>query len=318
MDLFHSWGWRWPSICRPSMGIMRAGLASTVAALHTTFFCFFPGWFYLRRDVGVKLIWVAAIGDWLNLVLKWVLFGERHYWWVHDTHFYGTDPAPVRSRVVLEQGLSVLFIPRFLQVGLWMLLCTVELLVCMSRVYMAAHFPHHVISGVITGQRTRTLDFFSRVQWIYRASLKKYFYTTVFLLSFAVGFYVLLKALGVDLLWTLEKAQKLCVRAEWVHMDSTPVASLLRNMDTLIGLGLGVHSLLYTESMKNSSTPYRPGCISVSLLLLQIKDGLMFSSRNQATFYVLSVSKSAAALFILTALVPGGLSWIFPDCSVCS
>ncbi|KAK6329303.1 hypothetical protein J4Q44_G00012810 [Coregonus suidteri] len=91
------------------MAIMRAGLASTVADLHTTFFCFFPVWFHLCRDVGVKLIWVAVIGDWLNLVRKWLL-----------------------------------------QVGLWMLLCTVELLVCMSRVYMAAHFPHQVISGVIT------------------------------------------------------------------------------------------------------------------------------------------------------------------------
>ncbi|XP_064780151.1 glucose-6-phosphatase catalytic subunit 1-like [Oncorhynchus masou masou] len=155
-------------------------------------------------------------------------------------------------------------------------------------------------------------EFFSRVQCIYRASLKKYFNTTIFLLSFAVGFYVLLKALGVDLLWTLEKAQKGCVRAEWVHMDSTPFASLLRNMGTLFGLGLGVHSPLYTESKKNSSTPFRAGCITVSLLLLQILDGLMFPSRNQATFYVLSVSKCAAALFIPTALVRGGPSWIFP------
>lgn len=152
---------------------------------------------------------------------------------------------------------------------------------------------------------------FSRVQWIYGASLKKYFYTTLFLLSFAVGFYELLKALGVDLLWTLEKAQKWCVRAEWVHMDSTPFASLLRNMGTLFGLGLGLHSPLYTEN-KNSSIPFRVGCITVSLLLLQILDGMTFSSRDQAMFYVLSFSKSAAALFIPTALVPGGLSWIFP------
>uniref|UniRef100_A0A8C8IXH7 glucose-6-phosphatase n=1 Tax=Oncorhynchus tshawytscha TaxID=74940 RepID=A0A8C8IXH7_ONCTS len=287
---------------------------STVADLHTTFFCFFPSWFYLRRDVGVKLIWVAAIGDWLNLVLKWVLFGERHYFPCLKQFHITCETGPGRQSqkgvgkvwACFGAGPCVLFISRFLQVGLWMLLCTVELLVCMSRVYMAAHFPHHVISGVITG--IMVAEFFSRVQWICRASLKKYFNTTIFLLSFAVGFYVLLKALGVDLLWTLEKAQKCCVRAEWVHMDSTPFASLLRNMDTLFGLGLGVHSLLYTESKKNSSPPFRVGCITVSLLLLQILDGLMFPSRNQATFYVLSVSKCAAALFIPTALVPGGLS----------
>ncbi|XP_045079712.1 glucose-6-phosphatase catalytic subunit 1-like [Coregonus clupeaformis] len=292
------------------MGIMRAGLASTVADLHTTFFYFFPVWFHLCRDVGVKLIWVAVIGDWLNLVRKWVLFGERPYWWVHDTHFHGTDPAPALKQFPITCETGPGRQSGLLQVGLWMLLCTVELLVCMSRVYMAAHFPHQVISGVITG--IMVAEVFSRVQWIYGASLKKYFYTTIFLLSFAVGFYVLLKALGVDLLWTLEKAQKWCVRPEWVHMDSTPFNGLLRNMSTLFGLGLGVHSPLYTESKKNSSTPFRAGCITVSLLLLQILDGKTFSSRNQAMFYVLSFSKSAAALFIPTALVPGGLSWIFP------
>ncbi|XP_070300946.1 glucose-6-phosphatase a, catalytic subunit, tandem duplicate 1 [Salvelinus sp. IW2-2015] len=342
MDLFHSWGVEVAVHLQTQYGHYEGwfSLASTVADLHTTFFCFFPVWFYLRRDVGVKLIWVAVIGDWLNLVMKWVLFGERPYWWVHDTRFYGTDPAPALKQfpITCETGpgspsghamgssavwyvmITAVFsvaaerrfpplLYRFLQVGLWMLLCTVELLVCMSRVYMAAHFPHQVISGVITG--IMVAETFSRVQWIYGASLKKYFYTTLFLLSFAVGFYELLKAIGVDLLWSLEKAQKWCVRAEWVYMDSTPFASLLRNMGTLFGLGLGLHSPLYTEN-KNSSIPFRVGCITVSLLLLQILDGLTFSSRDQAMFYVLSFSKSAAALFIPTALVPGGLSWIFP------
>lgn len=32
-----------------------------------------------------------------------------------------------------------------------MLMVLVVLVVCMSRVYMAAHFPHQVIAGVITG-----------------------------------------------------------------------------------------------------------------------------------------------------------------------
>uniref|UniRef100_A0A674K164 Glucose-6-phosphatase catalytic subunit 2 n=2 Tax=Terrapene triunguis TaxID=2587831 RepID=A0A674K164_9SAUR len=44
---------------------------SFAADLKTTFFIFFPIWFYLCEAVGVKLIWVAVIGDWLNLVFKW-------------------------------------------------------------------------------------------------------------------------------------------------------------------------------------------------------------------------------------------------------
>ncbi|XP_052427139.1 glucose-6-phosphatase catalytic subunit 1-like [Carassius gibelio] len=67
---------------------------SSAADLHTTFFVFFPIWFHLCRDVAVKLIWLAVVGDWLNLVLKWVLFGERSYWRVHETKFYGPIKCP--------------------------------------------------------------------------------------------------------------------------------------------------------------------------------------------------------------------------------
>lgn len=44
---------------------------SWAADLRNTFFIFFPLWFHLRPSVGIKLIWVAVIGDWLNLVFKW-------------------------------------------------------------------------------------------------------------------------------------------------------------------------------------------------------------------------------------------------------
>lgn len=46
-------------------------LASSLADLHTPIFLFFPVWFHLRQKVGINLIWVAVIGDWLNLVFKW-------------------------------------------------------------------------------------------------------------------------------------------------------------------------------------------------------------------------------------------------------
>ncbi|MBN3308748.1 G6PC phosphatase, partial [Amia calva] len=291
-------------------------LASSVADLHTPIFIFFPLWFHLRPSVGVKLIWVAVIGDWLNLVLKWVLFGERPYWWVHETQFYGSIPAPVlrQSPITCETGpgspsghamgsagvwyvmvtavLSIAsekkhssLLTGALHVVLWTLLCAVELIVCMSRVYVAAHFPHQVITGVISG--IIVAEVFSRVQWIYRANMMR---------------------LGVDLLWTLEKAKRWCVRAEWVHMDTTPFASLLRNLGTLFGLGLGLHSPLYTERKPGRSAPFRLGCITASLLLLQLLDLFHFSSENELLFYMLSFCKSATAPFITVALVPWALS----------
>lgn len=125
MDLVHSWGVELAVYLQTKHSGYQDvfNVASTVADLHTTFFFFFPIWFHLRRDTALRLIWVAVLGDWLNLVLKWyrgaggdrrkarrrerervflmslsppgrVLFGERPYWWVQETRFYGAGPRP--------------------------------------------------------------------------------------------------------------------------------------------------------------------------------------------------------------------------------
>ncbi len=91
MDLLHSWGVNLAvslqTEYRDSENLFQ--WVSSVADLHTTFFVFFPIWFHLRRDVGVKLIWVAVVGDWLNLVLKW---WEVH-WFVYCSFLTCEDHA---------------------------------------------------------------------------------------------------------------------------------------------------------------------------------------------------------------------------------
>lgn len=167
-----------------------------------------------------------------------------------------------------------------------------------------------LIPGIIVA------EIFSRQQWIYNTSLKRYFSITLFLLVFTVGFYVLLKAVGVDLLWTLEKAQKWCVNPAWVLMDTTPFASLMRNMGTFFGLGLGLHSPLYNKSKKSTSTPFRIGSIVISLILLQLLDFLTFPLDNHIIFYILSFTKSTVALLVPTILVPRGLSLFLQESKV--
>ncbi|XP_059893751.1 LOW QUALITY PROTEIN: glucose-6-phosphatase catalytic subunit 1-like [Gadus macrocephalus] len=276
---------------------------SWAADLRNTFFIFFPLWFHLRPNVGIKLIWVAVIGDWLNLVFKWILFGERPYWWVHEAAYYHDKVAPHIQQypMTCETGpelSAIQYVRALLWTGFW----AVQVCVCLSRVFIAAHFPHQVIAGVISGMIVA--EIFDRVQWIYSASMRSYLLTTMFLTSFAVGFYLLLRALGVDLLWTLEKAQRWCVRAEWVHMDSTPFASLLRNMGTLFGLGLALHSPLYTESKRSSGAVAKAGCIVSSLLLLHLFDSFKRPTHTAALYYLLSFCKSATVPLVAGSIVP--------------
>lgn len=259
---------------------------------------------------------------------------------------------------------------------LWTLLWTgfwaVQVCVCLSRVFIAAHFPHQVIAGVISGECmnppfcphcTTTLDrstagtgtrsdrdargcdvklplwvhlapppqgrrlspdcppsspaslpagmavakTFQHIHCIYHASLRRYLGITFFLFSFALGFYLLLRALGVDLLWTLEKARRWCDRPEWVHMDTTPFASLLRNLGILFGLGLALNSHMYLESCRGKQgqhLPFRLGCAAASLLILHLFDAFKPPSHMQLLFYVLSFCKSAAVPLATVGLIP--------------
>nr|XP_005310110.1 glucose-6-phosphatase catalytic subunit 1-like [Chrysemys picta bellii] len=309
---------------------------SFAADLRNTFFILFPIWFHLCEAVGVKLIWVAVIGDWLNLVFKWILFGQRPYWWVRETDYYGNASTPVIQQFPLtcETGpgspsghamgsagvyyvmvTAILSIAlgkkqptikdQFLRTALWAGFWAVQVCVCLSRVFIAAHFPHQVIAGVISGMAVA--EAFRHIPSIYNASLRRYLGTTLFLFSFALGFYLLLKALGVDLLWTLEKAKRWCDRPEWVHIDTTPFAGLLRNLGILFGLGLALNSQMYLESCKGKmgqQLPFRLSCIVASLLVLHLFDSFKPPTKVELLFYVLSFCKSAAVPVAAAGLIP--------------
>ncbi|NXA40927.1 G6PC phosphatase, partial [Eudromia elegans] len=244
---------------------------SFAADLRNTFFVLFPLWFHFCRPVGIRLLWVAVIGDWLNLVFKWLLFGERPYWWVHETDYYGNASAPHIQQFPLTcetgpgspsghamgaAGVYYVMVTALLSLAagerqaktlkywllwtvLWSGFWAVQVCVCLSRVFIAAHFPHQVVAGVISGMVVA--ETFRHVRSIYSASLRRYLCVTAFLLAFALGLYALLRLLGVELLWTLAKARRWCARPEWVHLDTTPFASLLRNLGALCGLGLALH-----------------------------------------------------------------------------
>ncbi|XP_032091373.1 glucose-6-phosphatase-like [Thamnophis elegans] len=309
---------------------------SFAADLRNTFFVLFPIWFHLCETVGIKLIWVAVIGDWLNLVFKWILFGQRPYWWVHETNFYQNMSAPEIQQfpVTCETGpgspsghamgsagvyyvmvTAILSLTqgrkrpswkhRFLQTVLWAVFWTIQVCVCVSRVFLAAHFPHQVIAGVFSG--ILVAKSFQYITFIYDFSMQKYTATTLFLFSFALGFYLLLKVLGVDLLWTLEKAKTWCEHPEWVHLDTTPFAGLLRNLGILYGLGLALNCSMYTDSCKSKQGQrlnFRLGSIGISLLILHLLDSFKPPVNIELLFYLFSFCKSVAVPLIVAALIP--------------
>ncbi|XP_017694239.1 PREDICTED: glucose-6-phosphatase 3 isoform X3 [Lepidothrix coronata] len=53
-------------------------------------FCF-PLAHGLDARVGLMVLWIGLVAEWLNVVLKWFLFGERPYWWIHESGLFSQE-----------------------------------------------------------------------------------------------------------------------------------------------------------------------------------------------------------------------------------
>lgn len=148
---------------------------------------------------------------------------------------------------------------------------------------------------------------FDHIPWIYNASLKLYLQVNFFLLSFAVCFYLLLKLLDIDPLWSVAKAKTWCANPEWIHLDTTPFAGLWRNLGALFGLGLAVNSELFMQSCKSKNgcnIVFKLLCMTANLTFLQLYDLIKMPNHNEALFYILSFFKSASVPFGVVAVIP--------------
>uniref|UniRef100_A0A668ALJ6 glucose-6-phosphatase n=3 Tax=Myripristis murdjan TaxID=586833 RepID=A0A668ALJ6_9TELE len=313
---------------------------SAVGDPRNIFSVYFPLWFHLSHSVGTKMIWVAVVGDWFNLIFKWILFGDRPYWWVKETHFYHNDSLPhvEQFHITCETGpgspsghamgsscvwyvmitsalnftrpsseASVQNLQRFrlLWSCLWMAFWVIQISVCISRVFIATHFPHQVILGVLAGMLVG--EVFDHIPSIHNASLKVYLQTNVFLLSFAVCLYLLLKFMDIDLLWSISKAKKWCANPDWIHLDTTPFAGLVRNLGALFGLGLANNSEMFIQSCKGKNgnkTCFKLMCVTATLTSLQLYDFIKIPTHTEVLFYMLSFCKSALVPLCVVGLIP--------------
>ncbi|CAL1530783.1 unnamed protein product [Lymnaea stagnalis] len=289
------------------------------------FSIYFPVAYFLHRSVGKRVLWVAVISEWLNAVAKWLLHGERPYWWVHESGLYKKDQIPhlqqfnitcetgpgspsghamitsavwyilVSDLLYYKQAQSVLT-----HLACWACYLLVMFAVCVSRLFIATHFPHQVIAGIFSGMllgkilnslSTTTLTFYH------------YVVTSALLSIIAASIYMLVGVLGYDPLWSVVVATKWCAFREWVHMDTTLFYSIVRDISSL--LGLGVAGTLFTTNEKSIDGPVKKICqIALALFITMTTDKLKASPDDIFLFYFLGFAKHFIVVFIIAALVP--------------
>ncbi|XP_074873357.1 glucose-6-phosphatase 3 [Carettochelys insculpta] len=291
------------------------------------FIVFFPLAYFLDRKVGVSVLWIGVIAEWLNVVAKWFLFGERPFWWVHESGLASKEKVLLRQfPVSCETGpgspsghcmitgaalwpvvtsLTALASrhskSRLVKLAPFMAYFLLLLAVGLSRIFILAHFPHQVLGGIVAGA---ALGWALEARVPAERKLSFYLATALVLLLSAAALYWAMVALGVDMDWSIHLASKWCLNPEWIHIDTRPFASLCRDTASALGLGLATHSSLYKE-LRHEMPTWKQRVMSAGLALA-ILHGLsdMAQPENIILWYGLNFLKYASFPWLVVALVP--------------
>jgi len=178
-------------------------------------------------------------------------------------------------------------------------------LVSISRVFLAAHFPHQCALGAVLGLVVVLIVRRMR-SWLDQLTLGQYLLTTALLGGSALITRQLLPLLGMDGEWSVRLATQHCARPEWVHLDTSPLFSLMRYTGFLAGFGLGLHSSTNRQFNRiHFNTKMRLATAMVSLTLAKCSELIPKPPSSQLyMLYAYGFLLSACLAFIYTALSP--------------
>ncbi|EDL79051.1 rCG26475 [Rattus norvegicus] len=205
------------------------------------------------------MIWVAVVGDWFNLVFKWILSGHCPYWWIQETEIYPNHSSPCLEQIPTpcETGPGS---PCGLAMGsscVWYVMVTAALNYTVSWMDESSNTLHRDASS--RGLQTHSRNLRGQLECVPEDQclplpvcihLFFFFFLVLFFRSWgpAFTFYLLLRLLGIALLWSVSITKKCCANSDWIHIDSMPFAGLVRNLRVLFGLGFSINSEMFLLS----------------------------------------------------------------------
>ncbi|KAE8575440.1 hypothetical protein XENTR_v10003842 [Xenopus tropicalis] len=284
---------------------------------------YFPLAYCICNRLGVAILWTGLLSEWLNLIFKWFLFGERPFWWIYESGMHSdlhltqfpltceTGPGSPSGHCMITGAalwpVMMFFTnlrPQRTLLSLVPIILYIMLMVgvAISRVLILAHFPHQVVAGLIAGMylghsipgtvsRGCTLLFFTL--------------TSVLLLFGAFLIYFGMGIFGVDLSWSINRATKWCAKPEWVRLETRPFSSVTRSAASALGLGFAFRCPLYSRLCKgNRDWRKRTITLLLSLLLLGLLHHLPLQTASPLLFYFLNFIRHVLGPFAVVILAP--------------
>ena len=202
----------------------------------------------------------------------------------------------------------------FITVTVWSVLFTILVLVSVSRVFIATHFPHQVFLGTIIG------IIVASVVKSYNSVLVKVSRSAIYcaicsltLIGTTLLAYFTLSLLVYDPSTSVRKAQKWCVKASYIHLDTTPFYALVRDAGVTIGIGISVSMVVsFVKGRMNwkGLSPSQMSLLSqslkiiLSILLLQLLEVLSLPKSSPLLFYIAGYIRCSLIPIIVIFLVP--------------
>lgn len=256
-----------------------------------------PILFAFNKSVGHRAILALTITEWMNQILKWLLAGDRPYWYVHERanelanktlaldqpHDGYLLPELKQFHVTCELGAgspsghamvtaTVLYIiiEAYLkgELGIKSEGATRWAVKAIWSIYMMAlvavslsrvYLACHFPHQCLGGAICGLMvaQFVSEKMPMHRLRRHHFAIGTAFMFASAFGVYIFLLALGFDPLWSVGKGTRWCIKKEYIHMDTTPFFSMMRYLGFALGPGLAYS---YARSTADGSSQQANSC----------------------------------------------------------
>lgn len=347
---------------------------STLFDPRYVFLIYAPLLFALNRRVGHRMIIALCLAEWANQILKWLLAGERPYWYVHEragelglaanfssppSHELAQAPQLKQFPVTCELGAGspsghsmvtatvwYILIDAYLKGELlplgrpdyfagsielqqtggdklaklsWSLYTLMLLLVSLSRVYLACHFPHQCLAGALLGCLLAKLV--AERLPMERLRTSHFCLATSLMFASVMATYFLLMATGFDPLWSVDKAMRWCVKKEYIHLDTTPFFSMMRYLGVCLGAGLAYDARRLLDSATLSPLQGPTGGPLLGRRLLAAAGSIAFGQLLLALpapksslylFYLISFALYTLFTFAIAGPIPQIAKWLLP------
>ncbi|XP_056015044.1 glucose-6-phosphatase 2-like isoform X3 [Ostrea edulis] len=291
------------------------------------FLIYFPLAYCLHQATGTRVLWIACLSEWLNGVLKWILHGQRPYWWVNEVKLHDnvlnipsleqysltceTGPGSPSGHAMVTSAVLYSIGTSFMQHGIqqakavervlvWVSFTVVLVAVNVSRLFIATHFPHQVVAGSLTGILLAEV-----VKHEYTSGLtfKHYAIWCIVLVIGVCVTYFGISILSLDPLWSLTLAKKWCANPEWVHPDTTPFFTFTRDVSSLLGFGAGMSLLDKMKITVDIGMGQKVVYVTLSLTLTMVVENFKIPSTSPV-FYVIGFVKFNIMMIGIVFVIP--------------